>query len=164
MMIDPGGRTCRTAGQKNTPSVLPDGEAQGAVPLSCFTRRASIAAHAEGAAPPAPGRTFSIAPRGPLSASGGPSLSVRSGYSFRSSRFSSLLYYQRQGLVSRRFHKRIGEILCSSLSVPHPAESLRKVGSIQIEKRGREPRPRSLPSQAKESSNVTTTFCRCCPS
>ena len=93
---------------KKTPSVPLDGEAQGAVPLSCFTQRASIAAHAEGAAPPAPGRTFPTAPRGPLSASGSPSLPDCHGYSFRSSRFSSPLYYQQQRLGSRRFQKRCG--------------------------------------------------------
>ena len=48
-------------GKNKRPSVPLDGEAQGAVPLSCFTQRASIAAHAEGVAPPAPGRTFPIA-------------------------------------------------------------------------------------------------------
>ena len=76
----------RKGENKNARPVPLDGEAQCAVPLSCFARKASIAAKTEGITPPAPGRTFSAPPGGPFAAGGGPSLSFWRRYSFRSLR------------------------------------------------------------------------------
>lgn len=102
--------------KKNARPVPLDGEAQCAVPLSCFARKASIAAQTEGITPPAPGRTFAAPPGGPFAAGGGPSLSLRRGYSFRSLRYA-LLYYQRRGTVSRQFIREWGVFLAAGQAV-----------------------------------------------
>ena len=121
-------RLCRgqNRGKTKTPP-CPSGQrgVHHAVPLSCFTRRASIAAQTEGIAPPAPGRTFPAAGHG-AACSRWPPLSVclRCRYSSRSRRFYNTvpLYYQGRPAVSSGFLAVFPKI--------HPRGSLRNLQSV----------------------------------